>query len=704
SLDLPRVDRIIKQSFLVRAGSIPSPEPVPESSVSTVEERTLEERGKMVEDGDVKAICEGKLAVVLLSGGQGTRLGSSEPKGCFNIGLPSGKSLFQLQAERILRVQRLAAQSVPDGAGRYIRVHWYIMTSPFTHDATRKFFESRKYFGLESEQVTFFQQGTLPCISKEGRIIMETPYQVARAPDGNGGVYSALKSSKCLEDMAMKGIKYIDCYGVDNALVRVADPLFLGYFMDKGVATAAKVVRKAYPQEKVGVFVQRGKGGSLGVLEYSEMDHSMAYAINQETGRLRYNLCNVCLHMFTLDFLTQVTEELEQDSMWVLISILLFADDVVLLASSLMRALALFCDLRQLTVNLGKTKVMVFNGLKTSHLHFFFREAIALSDSLRRRHSWYAEVFKLLGAVGIRMDHLPPFWYSLDTPNHLLPTKQEMKRIIREDIYRQFIRTTWVNPQGGLCPKMAFYAKHFLKIRDSLIIRPQYTFRHWMHALPISLGQFRVGSHRICYEMDHHLDRLDKIFQLCNLHEAEMEHTSSFSTPLLEISKRASGLLARAYAVPHITTLTYCATDDECFVMKNRAVLLKLQNEDEYEILREEEFAPVKNANGYATDTPETSRLLVLHLHTRWVIAAGGFVTHSVPYIHNWSRGFTNLFLCGRKLGRHLPWSDFSRSMRDCNLGVISISKGWQYNNGGYLIVQQSTSFRKGKQLISNIE
>lgn len=398
SLDLPRVDRIIKHSLAQRDRPVLNLEPVPEASVSTIEERTLEEREKWWSMG-LNAICEGKLAVVLLSGGQGTRLGSSEAKGCFNIGLPSGKTLFQLQAERILRVQRLASQSVADG--RIIRIHWYIMTSSFTHDAIRKFFESRKYFGLESEQVTFFQQGTLPCISKEGRIIMETSYQVARAPDGNGGVYSALKSSKCLDDMAMKGIKYVDCYGVDNALVRVADPIFLGYCIDKGVATAAKVVRKAYPQEKVGVFVQQGKGGSIRVIEYSEMDSSMAYAINQETGRLRFNWSNVCLHMFSLDFLNQVTEELEQDSIY----------------------------------HLAEKKMPSVDG----------------------------------------------------------------------------------------------------------------------HILGIKLEQF--------------------IFD----------------------------------AFPYAPSMAL------------------------FEVLREEEFAPVKNASGNATDTPETARILVLHLHTRWVIAAGGFVTHSVP-------------------------------------------------------------------------
>ncbi|XP_050232094.1 UDP-N-acetylglucosamine diphosphorylase 1-like [Mercurialis annua] len=315
NLDLPRLDRIIRCSLHSQGLPVAAIEPVPEGSVSTLEERTMEDKERWWKMG-LKAISNGKLAVLLLSGGQGTRLGSSDPKGCFNIGLPSGKSLFQLQAERILCVQRLAAQAASEGSGGTASIHWYIMTSPFTDEATRKYFESHKFFGLDSDQVTFFQQGTIPSVSKDGRFIMETPYKVAKSPDGNGGVYTALKYSKLLEDMATRGIKYVDCYGVDNALVRVADPTFLGYFIDKGAASAAKVVRKAYPQEKVGVFVRRGKGGPLTVVEYSELDQSLASAINQQTGRLRFCWSNVCLHMFTLDFLNQVVNALEKDSIY----------------------------------------------------------------------------------------------------------------------------------------------------------------------------------------------------------------------------------------------------------------------------------------------------------------------------------------------------------------------------------------------------
>ncbi|CAM6109131.1 unnamed protein product [Calypogeia fissa] len=312
SIDLPRVTRIVKKSLRPRIEKA-DPQPVPESDVGTLELRSQEDRERWWGMG-LKAIADGMLAVLLLSGGQGTRLGSLEPKGCFQIGLPSGKSLFQLQAERVLRIQSLASQLM--AAGKLVRIPCYIMTSPFTDSATRTFFANRKYFGLDPDQVKFFEQGSLPCISKDGRFIMASPYKVARAPDGNGGVYAALKSSGCLDDMSKRGIKYVDIYSVDNALVRVADPLFLGYCLEKGAPTAAKVIKKAFPQEKVGVFACRGNGGPVAVLEYSELDPTLQFAINQETGRLAFKWSNICMHLFSLEFLNTIVEELEKDSIY----------------------------------------------------------------------------------------------------------------------------------------------------------------------------------------------------------------------------------------------------------------------------------------------------------------------------------------------------------------------------------------------------
>jgi UDP-N-acetylglucosamine/UDP-N-acetylgalactosamine diphosphorylase len=222
----------------------------------------------------LELIAEGKVGVLLLAGGQGTRLGSLGPKGCYDIGLPSHKSLFQLQAERISKVKGLAGdqKSLP----------WYIMTSQFTHKETIDHFEALNYFNLPKEDVVFFQQGFLPCLTEQGKIIMETPSKMAKAPDGNGGVYLSLERSGCLADMKKRGIECLDVYCIDNALARVCDPSFIGYCSShrggRGTEVGARVVAKAYPEERVGVFATLTGDVGLRVLEYSELDPSLATA------------------------------------------------------------------------------------------------------------------------------------------------------------------------------------------------------------------------------------------------------------------------------------------------------------------------------------------------------------------------------------------------------------------------------------------
>ena len=222
----------------------------------------------------LELIGEGKVGVLLLAGGQGTRLGSTGPKGCYDICLPSHKSLFQLQAERVSKVKKLA--------GDKKALPWYIMTSQFTHQETLDHFETLNYFNLPREDVVFFQQGFLPCLTDEGKIIMETPSKMAKAPDGNGGLYLALDRSGCLSDMRKRGVECLDVYCIDNALARVCDPSFIGYCHSQGgpdeIEVGARVVAKAYPEEKVGVFVSLPGDKGLGVLEYSELDPSIATA------------------------------------------------------------------------------------------------------------------------------------------------------------------------------------------------------------------------------------------------------------------------------------------------------------------------------------------------------------------------------------------------------------------------------------------
>ncbi|GBG64652.1 hypothetical protein CBR_g45707 [Chara braunii] len=280
--------------------------PVP--NVVTLEGRSADDIQRWRELG-LRAIASGELAVLLLAGGQGTRLGSSQPKGCYDIGLPSRKCLFHLQAERISRVQKMAANI--SGQGQ-TKIPWFIMTSEFTHTATVSYFQRHGYFGLDPSQVLFFLQGKLPCLDENGKIILEKPYKIARAPDGNGGLYTALKTSGSLSEMERRGVRYVDGYCVDNALVRVADPVYLGLSIERGAVCASKVVRKAHPEERVGVFAQRGVGGPTVVVEYSELDKSLAHAVDPQTGRLLFNWSNICIHLYSLDFLKRVVTIFEE--------------------------------------------------------------------------------------------------------------------------------------------------------------------------------------------------------------------------------------------------------------------------------------------------------------------------------------------------------------------------------------------------------
>lgn len=286
SMDLDEIQRLFLQSRET-AGKLDFDRmrPWPAARMASSYRSSPEELARWEEIGR-QALADGKIGLVLLAGGQGTRLGFDHPKGMYDIGLPSHKTIFQIQAERILRVQKQH--------GRNREIPFYVMTSDATHDETVHFFESSNFFGLRQSQVRFFVQGMLPALYPDGRIIMLSKSKVNFAPNGNGGIYQALAQHGLLDDMQRRGLVGVQVFSVDNVLVRIADPAFVGYVVAENADCAAKVVEKASPSERVGMFVEYDS--ALLAVEYSELPKHLAESPLFNNG-------NIAIHWFSLDFL-----------------------------------------------------------------------------------------------------------------------------------------------------------------------------------------------------------------------------------------------------------------------------------------------------------------------------------------------------------------------------------------------------------------
>jgi UDP-N-acetylglucosamine/UDP-N-acetylgalactosamine diphosphorylase len=188
----------------------------------------------------LNAISNGEVGLLLLAGGISTRLSISYPKGMFSIDLLSSKSLFQLQAEKIIRIKRLSAEANMNNRNKF-SIPWYIMTSSFTHQATCEHFEANNYFGLDKEDVIFFEQSTLPLLSNDGKLILDENLILAQAPGGTDGLYDSLIKNRILDQMKGRGIKYIHIYCVENVLIKIADPVFTGICIRNNIDSGVKV-------------------------------------------------------------------------------------------------------------------------------------------------------------------------------------------------------------------------------------------------------------------------------------------------------------------------------------------------------------------------------------------------------------------------------------------------------------------------------
>ena len=236
-----------------------------------------------------KELASGRVAALLVAGGQGSRLGYEGPKGCFPIGPMTDRPLFYFHARKVLALTLKYGKPVP----------FYIMTSEANNEATVKCFKDNNYFGLNPKDVFFFIQGMWPGMTKEGKIILDRPGHVFMSPDGHGGLLSALKASGAIADMKARGIKSVFFFQVDNPLVEIADPAFIGYHVMEKSEYTLKLCAKRDPFEKVGIPMRFGKIHRM--VEYTEMTKEQC--VKKMRGRLYFLYGSPAIHVFDRAFL-----------------------------------------------------------------------------------------------------------------------------------------------------------------------------------------------------------------------------------------------------------------------------------------------------------------------------------------------------------------------------------------------------------------
>lgn len=263
--------------------------------LEAVEIKEIEARRDEFKELGLTAIKAGKVGAVLLAGGQGTRLGLDKPKGTLNIGIDRELYLFEQLIRNLMDVTDEAEAFVP----------LYIMTSNINFKDTKAFFEEHSYFGYPEDYVKFFVQEMEPACDYQGRVYMESSSQVAMSPNGNGGWFSSMVNAGLLSDIRSRGIEWINVFAVDNCLQRIADPLFIGATIAYGCESGAKVVKKAAPDEKIGVLCT--EDGRPSIAEYYEMTEEMATA-RKENGDLRYSFGVILNYVFSEKKLEEIAD------------------------------------------------------------------------------------------------------------------------------------------------------------------------------------------------------------------------------------------------------------------------------------------------------------------------------------------------------------------------------------------------------------
>jgi UDP-N-acetylglucosamine/UDP-N-acetylgalactosamine diphosphorylase len=244
-------------------------------------------------------LAEGEVAVLIVAGGQGTRLGLPGPKGAFPLGPVTSRTLFAQQAQKLHAARRRSGRPLP----------WLVMTSEATDAATRDLFEAERCFGLPPDDVRFFAQGALPNVDFDGRILLAARDRIAASPDGHGGVFAALARSGLLDWLDARGVRRLSYSQVDNPLVPLADAVFLGVHELAGAEMSAKVLRKLRPDERLGTVGRRGD--RVHVVEYTEID---PWHRDQRGrgGELLFWAGSIAIHVLNVDFARRVAGDAER--------------------------------------------------------------------------------------------------------------------------------------------------------------------------------------------------------------------------------------------------------------------------------------------------------------------------------------------------------------------------------------------------------
>jgi UDP-N-acetylglucosamine/UDP-N-acetylgalactosamine diphosphorylase len=247
-----------------------------------------------------KALRSGQVGMILVAGGQGTRLGFDQPKGMFPIGPLSNRTLFEMHVDRLRAVMRRYNTSIP----------LYLMTSPATDRATRDYFQSHNRLGLAEDELVIFCQGTMPAVNRNsGKILLDAKDAIALSPDGHGGLVAALSRNGCLADAKKRGIEHFYYGQVDNPMIEVCDPLLIGYHVAASSQLTTQVVRKRFPLEKVGNVV--AIDGRVQIIEYSDLPNDLAEKKSKK-GSPIFWAGNIAVHVLDRTFLEDVVDQVDR--------------------------------------------------------------------------------------------------------------------------------------------------------------------------------------------------------------------------------------------------------------------------------------------------------------------------------------------------------------------------------------------------------